>query len=337
MTPAATIPAVLVTGGAGYIGSHAVLALAEAGYRPIVIDDLSTGRAMRVPRAIPFYQASIADTALLARIIDKYRIDAIMHFAGSILVPESVARPLDYYDNNTVNSRQLIATALAAGVTRIVFSSTAAVYGVPDTLPIREDAPTRPINPYGRSKLMTEWMLQDAAAAQRLDYGILRYFNVAGADPRGRSGPDRAQPSHLIEVAIDAARGRRPGVIVAGTDYATPDGSCVRDYVHVSDLADAHVAALAALYARPGHSFTLNCGYGHGASVIAVLDAVDRVLGRKLPRSIGPRRAGDPDALVADNSAIIAQLGWTPRLASLDRIIADALAWGVTLDRRNAA
>ena len=328
--------AILVTGGAGYIGSHTVLALAAAGYRPVVIDDLSTGHRRAVGADVAFHVGSVGDTALVAAIIAEHDIGSILHFAGSVIVPESVANPLFYYDNNTINSHRLLGAALAAGVGRFIFSSSAAVYGVPMTMPVAEDAPTRPINPYGRSKLMTEWMLADAAVANRLDVGILRYFNVAGADPGQRSGPDRAQPSHLVEVAMDAVRGRRDGVVVAGADYATADGSCVRDYVHVSDLADAHVAALRALLAKPGQSFTLNIGYGHGFSVIEVLDAVDRVLGRKLDRSIGPRRAGDPDALIADNRAIRKILGWTPKHDSIDTIIRDAIAWAVQLDRSNA-
>jgi len=328
---------ILVTGGAGYIGSHTVLALSAAGYRPVVIDDLSTGHRRAVGADVPFHLGCVGDTALIAAIIAEHDIGSIMHFAGSVIVPESVANPLFYYDNNTINSHRLLGAALAAGVERFIFSSSAAVYGIPAIMPVAEDAPTRPINPYGRSKLMTEWMLADAAVANRLDFGILRYFNVAGADPGGRSGPDRAQPSHLVEVAIDAVRGRRDGVVVAGTDYATADGSCVRDYVHVSDLADAHVAAIRALLAKPGQSFTLNIGYGHGFSVIEVLDAVDRALGRTLGRSTGPRRAGDPDALIADNRALCGILGWTPKHDSIDAIIRDAIAWAVKLDRLNAA
>ena len=328
---------ILVTGGAGYIGSHTVLALSAAGYRPVVIDDLSTGHRRAVGADVPFHLGCVGDTALVAAIIAEHDIGSIMHFAGSVIVPESVANPLFYYDNNTINSHRLLGAALAAGVERFIFSSSAAVYGIPAIMPVAEDAPTRPINPYGRSKLMTEWMLADAAVANRLDFGILRYFNVAGADPGGRSGPDRARPSHLVEVAMDAVRGRRDGVVVAGTDYATADGSCVRDYVHVSDLADAHVAAIRALLAKPGQSFTLNIGYGHGFSVIEVLDAVDRALGWTLGRSTGPRRAGDPDALIADNRALCGILGWTPKHDSIDAIIRDAIAWAVKLDRLNAA
>jgi UDP-glucose 4-epimerase len=302
-----TKPCVLVTGGAGYIGSHAVLALRDAGWPVAVIDDLSTGFRFAVPEGVPLYAGDIADEALLARIFADQRPAAIMHFAGSVVVPESVADPLKYYHNNTAKSRTLIAAAVRAGV--------------------REDTPQRPINPYGWSKLMTEQMLADVAAAHPLNYGVLRYFNVAGADPEARSGQSTAGATHLIKVAIEAALGLREAVSVFGTDYATPDGTGVRDYIHVSDLADAHVLALEALIAAPRRSFTLNCGYGRGFSVNEVLDAVDRVAKVKLVRRMEGRRAGDPDSLIADSTRLRQELGWQPRHAELDTIIAHALAW----------
>ena len=323
---------VLVTGGAGYIGSHAVLALQDAGHQAVVLDNLSTGHRQAVAPTATFYEGDIADIALVKTIIAKHDVTSVLHFAGSIIVPESVADPIGYYFNNTVKSHTLLQTIVHSGVRRIIFSSTAAAYGVPETLPVVETAPLAPINPYGRSKVMTEWMLRDIAAAHGLDFGILRYFNVAGADPAGRAGRSRPQPTHLVEVAMDAVIGRRDGITVAGTDYATPDGTCVRDYVHVSDLADAHVAALDALVSEPGRNFVYNCGYGHGYSVLEVLDAVDRVIGRKLGRSIGPRRAGDPDALIGANTAIRRDLGWTPRFDDLEAIIRHAVAWA---QRRN--
>ena len=325
---------VLVTGGAGYIGSHAALALLDAGWPVVVLDDLSAGHRWAVPEAATFVQGDVADADLVARVLAEHGIQAIMHFAGSIVVPESVTDPLGYYRNNTVASRTLVETAVQAGVRRFLFSSTAATYGVPDAVPIREDAPTRPINPYGRSKLMTEWMLADTAAAHPLDYVVLRYFNVAGADPAGRSGQSSRVSTHLIKIAAEAATGKRDGVAVYGTDYATPDGSCVRDYIHVSDLADAHVAALEHLLAHDGTRLTMNCGYGRGFSVLEVLDAVDEVVGTPLPRRIEGRRPGDPDALVADTGLMAATTGWRPKRDHLPTIIADAIAWERRLAER---
>ena len=322
---------VLVTGGAGYIGSHAVLALADAGWPVAVIDNLSTGFRFAVPEGVPLYEGDIADAELLARIFAEQGMangsGAIMHFAGSIIVPESVADPLKYYLNNTAKSRALIAAAVKAGVPHFIFSSTAATYGIPEVSPVTEDSPRAPINPYGRSKLMTEWMLADTAAAHPLNYCALRYFNVAGADPEARSGQSTAGATHLIKVAVEAALGKREHVAVFGTDYATPDGTGVRDYIHVSDLANAHVLALEALIAEPARSLTMNCGYGRGFSVLEVLDAVDRVTNLKLKRVMEPRRAGDPDSLISDNSRIKATLPWVPAHADLDEIIAHALAW----------
>ena len=318
---------VLVTGGAGYIGSHAVLALQDAGWPVVVIDSLLTGFRFAVPDGVPFYQGDIEDGALLGRIFAEQGIGAIMHFAGSVVVPESVSNPLKYYHNNTAKTRALIAAAVAAGVPHVIFSSTAATYGVPEVSPVTEDTPQRPINPYGHSKLMSEQMLRDVAAAHPLNYCALRYFNVAGADPQGRTGQSTAGATHLIKVAVEAALGKRAQVGVFGTDFDTSDGTGVRDYIHVSDLAAAHVLALGALIDQPQRSLTMNCGYGTGFSVLEVLDAVDRVTNRKLVRELAPRRAGDPDALVSDNTLIKATLPWVPQYADLDLIVGHALAW----------
>jgi len=318
---------VLVTGGAGYIGSHAVLALLDRGWPVAVIDNLTTGFRFAVPDAVPFYEGDIEDAGLLARIFAEQGTRAVMHFAGSIVVPESVDNPLKYYHNNTAKSRALIAAAVDAGVPHFIFSSTAATYGIPDQCPVSEDSPTQPINPYGWSKLMTERMLADTAAAHPLNYCALRYFNVAGADPQGRSGQSTAGATHLIKVAVEAALGKRDHVSVYGTDYDTPDGTGVRDYIHVSDLAAAHVLALEALIAEPGRSLTMNCGYGRGFSVLEVLDAVDRVTNRPIERVLEGRRAGDPDALVSDNRRIKATLPWVPQYDDLPTIVTHALAW----------
>jgi UDP-glucose 4-epimerase len=318
---------VLVTGGAGYIGSHAVLALTDAGWPVTVIDNLVTGFRWAVPEHVPFYEGNIADGALVARICAEQGTKAVMHFAGSVVVPESVENPLKYYENNTVSSRSLIASAVASGVPHMIFSSTAATYGIPDVSPVREDSPKLPINPYGMSKLMTEIMLADVAKAHPINYCALRYFNVAGADPRARTGQSTAGATHLIKVAVEAALGKRSHVDVFGTDYATPDGTGVRDYIHVSDLAAAHVLALEALIAAPADSLTMNCGYGRGFSVLEVLDAVDRATNVAIQRRLGPRRAGDPDALISDNALIKQTLPWEPQYADLDVIVGHALAW----------
>jgi UDP-glucose 4-epimerase len=318
---------VLVTGGAGYIGSHAVLALLDAGWPVAVIDNLTTGFRFAVPDGVAFYEGDIADAELLARIFAERGTQAVMHFAGSIIVPESVENPLKYYHNNTAKSRALIEAAVAAGVPHFIFSSTAATYGIPQVSPVTEDTPKEPINPYGWSKLMTERMLADTAAAHPMNYCALRYFNVAGADPQGRSGQSTAGATHLIKVAVEAALGKRASVSVMGTDYATPDGTGVRDYIHVSDLAAAHLLALEALIEQPQRSLTMNCGYGRGFSVLEVLDAVDRVTNLKIERVMAPRRAGDPDSLVSDPSRIKATLPWVPQHAELDGIVRDALAW----------
>jgi UDP-glucose 4-epimerase len=322
-----TKPNVLVTGGAGYIGSHAVLALRAAGYQVAVIDDLSTGNREVVPHDVAFFEGNIADRELVDRILREQRIGAVMHFAGSIVVPESVERPLKYYGNNTLASHALISAAVDAGVEHILFSSTAAVYGAPERVPVREDDPTLPINPYGASKLMTERMLADASAAHPFNYGALRYFNVAGADPEGRTGQIGKGSTHLIKVAVEAAVGKRDHVAVYGSDYATPDGTCVRDYIHVSDLAAAHVAALEWLIAHPRENLVINCGYGRGLSVLEVLDAVDRATGSPLDRRMEGRRAGDPPELIAGNQRLLDTLDWRPAFADIDRIVGDALAW----------
>ena len=328
---------VLVTGGAGYIGSHAVLALRDAGWPVVVIDNLVTGFRWAVPDEVPFHHGDIADEALLARIFTGHAIGAVMHFAGSVVVPESVSDPLKYYGNNTAATRSLLAAAVAAGVPHFIFSSTAATYGIPARSPVAEDCPQQPINPYGMSKLMSEIMLRDVAAAHPLNFAALRYFNVAGADPRGRAGQSTAGATHLIKVAVEAALGKRAGVDVFGTDFATPDGTGVRDYIHVSDLAAAHVLALEALLAAPHQSLTMNCGYGRGYSVLEVLDAVDRVTNQQILRRFGPRRPGDPDSLIADNRLIRATLPWHPRHAELDTIVSHALQWERGLAERRAA
>jgi len=318
---------VLVTGGAGYIGSHAVLALTDAGWPVSVIDNLCTGFRSAVPDGVPFHEGDIEDAALLARIFAEDDIGAVMHFAGSVVVPESVSNPLKYYHNNTAKSRVLIEAAVTAGVPHFIFSSTAATYGLPEISPVSENSPKVPINPYGMSKLMTEVMLADTARAHPINFCALRYFNVAGADPDGRAGQSTAGATHLIKVAVEAALGKRSRVDVFGTDYATPDGTGVRDYIHVTDLAAAHVHALEALIAEPERSLTMNCGYCRGFSVLEVLDAVDRVTGVTLTRNLGPRRPGDPDSLVADNSRILGTLPWKPAYTDLDTIVAHALAW----------
>ncbi|MFL0355523.1 UDP-glucose 4-epimerase GalE [Erythrobacter sp. GH1-10] len=320
-------PCVLVTGGAGYIGSHAVLALKDAGWPVAVIDNLSTGFRFAVPDDVPLYEGDIEDGDLLARIVAEQGVGAIMHFAGSIVVPESVSDPLKYYHNNTVKSRALIAAAVKGHVPHFIFSSTAATYGMPEVSPVTEETPRIPINPYGWSKLMTEQMLADTANAHPINYCALRYFNVAGADPRARSGQSTAGATHLIKVAVEAALGKRDFVSVYGTDYDTPDGTGVRDYIHVSDLAAAHLLALEALIAQPQRSLTMNCGYGRGFSVMEVLDAVDRVTNMTIERRIEPRRAGDAGSLVSDPARIRATLPWQSQYADLDTIIGHALAW----------
>jgi UDP-glucose 4-epimerase len=283
---------------------------------------------------VPFHEGDIADQPFVEQVLRDHEVKAILHFAGSVVVPESVSDPLKYYRNNTAASRSLIESAVRCGVPHFIFSSTAATYGIPDETPCREDMPTRPINPYGMSKLMTEAMLADVSAAHPVNHCILRYFNVAGADPAGRSGQSTAGATHLIKVAVEAALGKRSHVGVFGTDFPTPDGTGVRDYIHVSDLAAAHVLALEALIASPTENLLMNCGYGRGFSVLEVLDAVDRVTNMKIERQLEGRRPGDPPALVADNRKILARLPWTPRHDDLDTIVAHALAWERALATR---
>ena len=322
---------ILVTGGAGYIGSHTVLALQDAGCTPVVIDDLSTGARRAVPEDVAFHQGDVADKALIRRLLSEHQISAVMHFAGSISVGESVRDPTKYYRNNVAGSLALIETCLDAGLENFIFSSSAAVYGVPAVLPVREDAPTQPINPYGASKLMTERMLGDVAAATPGFRPVcLRYFNVAGADPLGRTGQQGPESTHLIRAAVEAALGQRPFLEVFGLDYDTRDGSCERDYVHVTDLAEAHVAALRHLLAG-GAAATLNCGYGQGFTVLEVIAETEKVIGRPLPVRHGPRRPGDPPRLVSSADQIRALLGWTPTHASLAEMISSALAWQKSL------
>jgi len=318
--------ALLVTGGAGYIGSQMVHELVDAGERVVVLDDLSTGFRWAVPEGAPLVNGETGDQALVARLIRDHEVDSIIHFAASIVVPDSVRDPLGYYRNNTVNSRALIESAVRNGIRHFVFSSTAAVYGNPAAFPIGEDAPTLPISPYGWSKLMTEIMLRDASRAHRMGHVILRYFNVAGADPQGRTGQSSAAATHLIKVAAETALGLRPKLEIFGTDYPTLDGTCIRDYIHVSDLVDGHKLALH--YLRSGGTpLTLNCGYGHGFSVREVIETVKRVSATDFKVENAPRREGDPARIVAASERIRDALGWQPRYDDLPTIVAHALAW----------
>jgi UDP-glucose 4-epimerase len=326
--------AVLVTGGAGYIGSHMVLALLDAGEEVVVLDNLSTGFDWALPPEAKLVVGDMGDQELVGRVIGEHGVKAIAHFAAKIVVPESVADPLGYYLNNTVKSRALIEAAVRGGVEHFIFSSTAAVYGDVDTKPVGEDRPLNPMSPYGRSKLMTEWMLADAAAAHGLRYVILRYFNVAGADPHGRSGQSTANATHLIKVAAQTALGQRKHIEIYGNDYPTPDGSCLRDYIQVSDLAAAHLDALTHLL-RGGESLTLNCGYGTGYSVFEVIEVVKRVSGINFEVRLSPRRAGDPAAIVAKADRIRERLGWQPRYDDLTTIVDQALRWEKALLTRN--
>ncbi len=317
---------VLVTGGAGYIGSHMVYTLVDAGERVVVLDNLTTGFDWAVAPGAKLVTGDIGDQALVARIIKEHGVDAIIHFAGSIVVPESVADPLGYYRNNTVNSRALIECAVQGGVKNFIFSSTAAVYGNPARVPVAEDDPTIPMSPYGSSKLMTEVMLRDAGMAYGLQYVALRYFNVAGADPQGRTGQSTKGATHLIKVAVETALGEREKIDVFGTDYETPDGTCIRDYIHVSDLARAHLEALSYLRGG-GASVTLNCGYGRGFSVLEVIDTVKRVSGVDFKVVLAGRRPGDPARIVAATDRIRGTLKWRPQFDDLATIVTHALAW----------
>lgn len=317
---------VLVTGGAGYIGSHFVRSLADADQPVVVIDNLSTGFSWALPEGVPLFIGDAGDENLVENVIAAHRVESIVHFAGSVVVPESVRDPLGYYRNNTMTTRNLLSAAVRCDVKRFVFSSTAAVYGEPDVVPVPEEAPTRPMSPYGFSKLMSEIMLYDTAMAHGLSYVVLRYFNVAGADPQARIGLATEGATHLMKIAVETATGQRAKMDIFGDDYPTPDGSCIRDFIHVSDLAEAHRAALA--YLRDGGaSTTLNCGYGRGYSVLETIAAVRRICSRPLPTQTAPRRPGDIMTMVADTARIRATLDWTPRYEDLDTIAAHALAW----------
>ncbi|WP_116654830.1 UDP-glucose 4-epimerase GalE [Pelagibacterium sediminicola] len=324
---------VLVTGGAGYIGSHMVLALADAGEDVVVIDNLTTGFEWLIDNRVTFVSGDVSDSALVGRIIAEHGIEAVIHFAGSIVVPESVENPLKYYKNNTANSRDLIEACVAGGVKHFIFSSTAAVYGMVGLEPVAEDAVLNPVSPYGRSKLMTEWMLADVAAAHPMTYGVLRYFNVAGADPHLRSGQSAAGATHLIKVAVQTALGLRDKMSVFGEDYPTPDGTCVRDYIHVSDLVSAHAVLLDHLR-KGGESTTMNCGYGRGFSVDQVIDTVKSVTGVDFTVERGPRRPGDPASIVASANRI-RSMGWTPAHDDLNEIVDLAYRWEQYLNTRN--
>ena len=317
---------VLVTGGAGYIGSHMVLALLDAGHSPLILDDFSTGHEQLVPVGVPVIRGNVGDREVTDRLFADHKIDAVAHFAASIVVPESVADPLKYYLNNTVSTARLIKACVNAGVGRFIFSSTAAVYGNQDESLIGEEAGCWPENPYGTSKLMSEQILGDASKAHDLSYVALRYFNVAGADPAGRAGQLSKPATHLIKVAVEVATGQRGAMQVFGTDYPTDDGSCIRDYIHVTDLIAAHMAALEHLLGGGG-SLTLNCGYGKGNSVHQVLESVARLSGTNLNVEMAARRAGDAAALVADSTRLRNRLGWQPQLDDLDGIVRSALAW----------
>jgi UDP-glucose 4-epimerase len=317
---------VLVTGGAGYIGSHMVLALAEAGESVVVIDNLSTGFSAMLPEGVPLFIGDAGDENLVEGVISQHKVESIIHFAGSVVVPESMRDPLGYYRNNTMVTQSLLRAAVKGGVNRFIFSSTAAVYGNPDQVPVPETAPTRPLSPYGASKLMTEIILHDVASAHGMNYAVLRYFNVAGADPEARIGLATVGATHLLKIAVEAATGQRAKIDVFGTDYPTPDGSCIRDFIHVSDLAQAHRAALS--YLRTGgSSVTLNCGYGRGYSVLETVEAVKRVAMRNIAVQYAPRRPGDVMTMVADTSRIHGLLDWTPKYDDLETIAAHALAW----------
>jgi len=325
---------VLVTGGAGYIGSHMVLNLADAGEQVVVLDNLVTGFDWAIDGRAIFETGNAGDIDLVLRLIEKHGITEIIHFAGSIVVPESVSNPLKYYANNTATSRNLIEAAVKGGVKHFIFSSTAAVYGMTGLAPVVEDTPLNPMSPYGRSKLMTEWMLADVAAAHPITYGVLRYFNVAGADPGKRSGQSTPEATHLIKVACQTALGQREKMDIFGTDYETPDGTCVRDYIHVTDLIAAHALLLKHLR-KGGESSTLNCAYGRGYSVREVVDTVRRVSGVDLRADEGPRRAGDPASITATGEKVRKMLGWVPQHDDLEEIVDTAFNWERHLMTRN--
>ncbi len=319
---------VLITGGAGYIGSHMAHHLLGVGENEkiTILDNLSTGVEKNMPRNITFVRGDIADQALVAKILETQKIDSVIHFAGSVVVPESVEKPLDYYANNTAAARSLIEACVRQGVGNFIFSSTAAVYGTPAAIPVAEDSPTPAESPYGRSKLMTEWILQDAAAAHDIKFGILRYFNVAGADPQGRTGQSTPRATHLIKRACEAATGKIAKLTIFGTDYDTPDGTGVRDFIHVSDLVDIHKCVLDRLRGG-GESLLINCGYGRGFSVRQVVAAVERVSGKSLAVDLAPRRPGDLGIVVANTAKLSRLLNWKPRHDNLDKIVETALNW----------
>ena len=324
---------VLVTGGAGYIGSHMVHALVDAGERVVVLDNLTTGFDWAVAPGASLVIGETGDQSCVAALIAEHLIDVVIHFAASTVVPDSLRDPLGYYRNNTANSRALIETAVKQGVRHFIFSSTAAVYGNPKRVPVREDDATAPMSPYGSSKLMTEIMLRDAGSAYGLRHVILRYFNVAGADPLGRTGQSTRRATHLIKVAVEAALGLRPKLEVFGADYPTPDGTCIRDYIHVCDLVRAHSDALAYLRGG-GESTTLNCGYGRGFSVREVIDTVKQVSGVDFKVEFAGRRAGDPANIVAASDLVRSTLKWQPRFHDLQTIVTHALAWELKLSKR---
>lgn len=317
---------VLVTGGAGYIGSHMVLELLDAGEKVVVLDNLSTGFAWAVPEGVPLVVGDFGDEAVVKRLLHEHDVTEIIHFAAKIVVPESVADPLGYYLNNTAMARSLIACAVEHGVKHFIFSSTAAVYGDPARSPVREDEPLKPMSPYGRSKLMVEWMLEDVSRAHPMSHVVLRYFNVAGADPKGRVGQSTPNATHLIKVAVQSALGFRPGMEVFGTDYPTPDGSGVRDFIQVTDLARAHLDALRHLRAG-GASITCNVGYERGYSVLEVIGLVKEISGTDFAVKLSPRRPGDVGAIVAANGRIRSELGWSPKHDDLRAILGQALDW----------
>jgi UDP-glucose 4-epimerase len=318
--------AVLVTGGAGYIGSHTTYALVDRGDKVVVLDNLSTGRRSQVSEDAAFVEGEVSDKALVRRVIAEHAVDSVIHFAGSIVVPESVKEPLRYYQNNVVATRDLMEACVDSGVDKFIFSSTATVFAQDAPQPLSEDTAKAPISPYAKSKLMTEWMLEDASRAHDFRYAILRYFNVCGADALGRTGQISPVPTHLIKRALLVALDRIGHLDIFGTDYPTPDGTGVRDYIHVTDLAAAHLLALDAL--RDGAASTsYNCGYGRGLSVREVVAAVERVIGRPLPVREGPRRAGDPPTLIADSTRIKSALGWTPQHDGIEEIVSSALEW----------
>ena len=325
---------VLVTGGAGYIGSHMVWRLLDADEEVVVLDRLSSGFDWAVPKEARLVVGDVGDAATVRAVITEYGVTDVIHFAGSIIVPESVADPLAYYQNNTANTRTLLQACVESGVERFIFSSTAAVYGTPEHVPVGEDAPLQPASPYGMSKLMVEYMLRDVAAAHALRYAALRYFNVSGADPKGRAGQSTPNATHLIKVATETALGKRPEMNVYGSDYPTPDGTCIRDYIHVSDLAEAHYLALLSLRLGAGN-LVANCGYGKGYSVLEVIEAVRSVSGSELPVKMVERRPGDAVRVIADPALLKQELNWAPRYDDLALIVSHALNWEAALERRN--